>query len=418
MKILFLSDNFPPEVNAPATRTMAHCKEWVKQGHQVTVVTGYPNFPQGKIYPGYRQKWKSLEEIEGIKVVRVWTYMAKNSGSFRRTLDYLSFGLTSFLGSLTLKADLIVATSPQLFTAISGRLLSLVKRRPWVMEVRDLWPDSILAVGALRASRSFRVLLRIEQMLYRSATKIIVVSNAFKSAIHKKGIAVEKLAVVTNGVDDLFKNNNSDPWPEIARISDSTNLRIGYVGTHGMAHGLDIILLAAEQLDESGIHFFLVGDGAAKANLLEEKIKRKISNVHFFDQVGRNTVPSVLAAFDLVIVPLKKSPVFKTVIPSKIFESAALLTPIVLGVEGEAAELVSDYNAGICFEPEDVNDLVKVILDLRDDPILIEKLKEGCQKLALAHDRRVHAIKMLSILEDCIKHRNIESVDVSSEVHH
>ena len=140
MRILFLSDNFPPEVNAPASRTFDHCREWVKAGAEVTVVTCAPNFPQGKVYPGYKNKLWQTEMMDGIRVIRVWTYMVPNKGFIKRTLDYISFSVTGFLAALFVKTDVIVATSPQFFTALAGRTLSWWKRKPWVMEVRDLWP--------------------------------------------------------------------------------------------------------------------------------------------------------------------------------------------------------------------------------------------------------------------------------------
>lgn len=152
MKLLFLTDNFPPEVNAPASRTYAHCKEWVNNGVDVTVITCAPNFPQGKVYKGYKNKLYQTENMDGIKVIRVWTYITGNEGFIKRTLDYISFSVFAFGAGLFQKFDLIVATSPQFFTALCGRTLSFWKRRPWVMEVRDLWPESIKTVGVDRKS--------------------------------------------------------------------------------------------------------------------------------------------------------------------------------------------------------------------------------------------------------------------------
>ena len=156
MKILFLTDNFPPEVNAPASRTYDHAREWVKAGHEVTVITCAPNFPKGKVYQGYKNKWRQEEVMDGIKVIRVWSYIAANKGFVKRTLDFISFSVTSFIAGLTQKTDLIVATSPQFFTALAGRTLSFWKRTPWVMEVRDLWPESIKTVGAMKDNAFIR----------------------------------------------------------------------------------------------------------------------------------------------------------------------------------------------------------------------------------------------------------------------
>ena len=172
MKILFLTDNFPPEVNAPATRTYEHCMEWVSLGAEVTVITCFPNFPQGKIYDGYRNYWKRTEWINGIKVVRVWSYISANEGLIKRTLDYISFSASSFFAGLSEKGDVIIATSPQFFTALSGRALSFWKRKPWIMEVRDLWPESIKTVGAMKDNLFIRYFEWQEKRCYKSARKM------------------------------------------------------------------------------------------------------------------------------------------------------------------------------------------------------------------------------------------------------
>ena len=175
MKVLFLTDNFPPEVNAPATRTYEHCCEWVKKGVEVTVITCAPNFPDGKVFNGYKNKVYQTEIIDGIKVVRVWTYINANKGFIKRILDYLSFMVASFLAGIFIKTDIIVATSPQFFTSISGRWLSFWKRKPWIMEVRDLWPESIKAVGAMKTNLAITFFEFLEKRMYKSAYK-----NLFK----------------------------------------------------------------------------------------------------------------------------------------------------------------------------------------------------------------------------------------------
>ena len=202
MKILFLTDNFPPEVNAPATRTYEHCVKWVELGHQVTVITCFPNFPKGKIYEGYKNRLIKKESIDGVNVIRVWSYIAKSKGFVSQIIDYLSYSFTSIIVGVFVKTDIIIATSPQFFTAISGRILSFFKVKPWVMEVRDLWPDSIVAVGSMsKKSKAFEILKKIEHRLYLNAQKIIVVTDSFKEyLIEKHFIPSEKIGVFKNGV--------------------------------------------------------------------------------------------------------------------------------------------------------------------------------------------------------------------------
>src|SRR5690606_27702758 len=202
MKVLFLTDNFVPETNAPATRTYEHCKEWVKQGVDVTIITCVPNFPKGKVFDGYKNKLIQKEVIDGIKVIRVWSYISANQGTVKRILDYVSFMVSSFLVGLFIKTDLIVATSPQFFTAISGRWLSFWKRKKWIMEVRDIWPESIKAVGAMKDSCLLRFFEFLECKMYKSAYKIVVVTDSFKNYLidtHK--IDSNKIGIVKNGVD-------------------------------------------------------------------------------------------------------------------------------------------------------------------------------------------------------------------------
>src|SRR6056297_170746 len=201
MKILFLTDNFPPEVNAPATRTHEHCKEWVKNGAEVTVITCFPNFPKGKVYEGYKNQWKKTEEIDGIKVIRVWSYISANEGFIKRILDYISFSFTSFIHGLVENFDVIVATSPHFFTALAGRTLSFWKRKPWIMEVRDLWPESVKTVGAMKDNFFIRYFEKEEIWNYKSAERIITVTDSFKKTITGKGISQKKIDVVKNGAN-------------------------------------------------------------------------------------------------------------------------------------------------------------------------------------------------------------------------
>ncbi|WP_029859794.1 glycosyltransferase family 4 protein, partial [Vibrio parahaemolyticus] len=244
MHILFLTDNFPPEGNAPATRTYEHAIRWVRAGHKVTVVTCAPNFPEGKVFEGYKNTWYQKHDIDGINVVRVKTYITANEGFLKRILDYISFMITGFLAGLfQKKVDVIVATSPQFFCACAGWALSTAKRKPFVFELRDIWPASITAVGAMKDSFAIRMLEKIELFLYRKADSIISVTHSFKDELIKRGINGEKVDVVLNGVDlTRYK-------PTIGKDSELEihyNLEgkfvAGYIGTHGMAHGLEHIV--------------------------------------------------------------------------------------------------------------------------------------------------------------------------------
>ncbi|MBC5646513.1 glycosyltransferase family 4 protein [Parabacteroides sp. BX2] len=399
MKILFLTDNFPPEVNAPATRSYEHCKEWVQRGIDVTIITCFPNFPQGKIYKGYKNKLYQSEFIDGIHVIRVWTYITANEGFIKRTLDYISFSVSGFIAGLFQKTDIIIATSPQFFTALSGRTLSFWKRKPWIMEVRDLWPESIKTVGAMNENILIRYFEWQEKRCYHSAKKIVVVTDSFKRRLVERGIDSSKIEVVKNGVNrSLFV-----PVVKDLQLLNELGLQnkkiIGYIGTHGMAHKLDFILQCAKGMEgRSNYHFLFLGSGAEKRNLLDLKEKLDLKNVTMLDPVSKLEVKRYISILDIALINLRKSELFTTVIPSKIFENAGMEIPILMGVNGEAREIIESYHAGVCFEPESETEFCEKLDLLLTDENLYNECKEGCKKLSLDFDRNLLANKMLQII--------------------
>lgn len=396
MKILFLSDNFPPEVNAPATRTLEHCKEWVKAGHEVTVITCHPNYPIGKVYSGYKNCWKRVEEVEGIKVIRVWTYIASNKGFAKRILDYISFSITSFFAGLFLKCDIIVATSPQFFTALSGRTLHFFKRKPWIMEVRDLWPDSIKSVGAMKDGIVLRYFSKEEMWCYRSAKQIVVVTDTFKEVISGRGIPASKISVIKNGANLNLFTPREKPAHLVEKYGMAGKTVLGYVGTIGMAHKIDFLIDCVKELPECVL--MIMGDGAEKEAMIEKVKKENVTNVVFIDSVPKEQVPDYVALQDLALVNLRRDPLFTTVIPSKIFETSAMHIPIMLGVDGEARKLVEQYGAGLYYEPENKADFLEKLNIMLSGRQKYEECQVGCDKLARAFDRKKLAQEMLEII--------------------
>tara|TARA_B110000003_G_scaffold130272_1_gene132285 strand:+ start:243 stop:1451 length:1209 start_codon:yes stop_codon:yes gene_type:complete len=398
MRILFITDNFPPEHNAPSIRTFEHSVEWVKKGHDVTIITGAPNFPIGKVFPGYKNSLFSKEIIEGIKVIRVWTYISPNKGFLKRIIDYISFGITSFIVGLFIKTDIIIATSPQFFSAISGRLLSFFKIKPWIMEVRDLWPESIAAVGVIKKnSLIFKILEWIEYKLYVSATKIIVVTDTFKKIINSNGIDSNKIFVHKNGVIlDKFKAKNKNK-KLIKSLNLDGKIIFAYIGTHGMAHDLSFIVNTLPEINKKlpNVKFLFIGDGAEKDNLVEEARLLKLKNIIFLPSVPKNEILEYLSIIDVALVNLKKSDTFKSVIPSKIFESAALQKPILLGVEGEAKEIVESYGAGICYEPGNKSSFIKACIKILDFNTY-NQAKLNSANLAKDFDRKKIATQLIN----------------------
>lgn len=398
MKILFLSDNFPPEVNAPAIRTFEHCREWVHQGEEVTVLTCAPNFPKGKLFSGYKNKLSQVEFVDAIRIVRVWSYMASNSGIIKRSLDYFSFAFMAFLRGLFLKTDCIIATSPQFFTIIAGYFLAVFKRKRYVIEIRDLWPESIQAIGAIRNGTLLRFLETIELFLYKRADQIIVVTDSFKQNMVSRGIDPDKIFIVKNG---FLKEKLSQKSPDnnlAAQLGIPAGKPIvGYIGTHGLSHALDFIIRVSADLEKE-VYFLFIGEGAEKESLLALKQSISAENVIMIGNQPQQEIFSYLSLIDISLVNLKKSDTFKTVIPSKIFESAAFQKPILLGVEGEAQELIEHYSAGLAFEPENPVDFVKKLNRLIEDHELYNICQIGCTKLAEDFGRKKLALKLLSII--------------------
>ena len=407
MHILFLTDNFPPEVNAPASRTFEHCREWVKAGHKVTVITGVPNFPLGRVYEGYRNRLWQSEYMEGIRVIRVWTYITANAGFSRRILDYQSFMVTATLAAPFIRrVDIVVGTSPQFFTVCAAYVVSRLKRIPFVFELRDLWPESIRAVGAMQHSRWLNRLERLELFLYRKAARIISVTQSFRRNLAVRGIPVEKVEVITNGVDIArFKPQARDTELE-AELGLQGKFVAGYIGTHGMAHALETLLEAAQRLrdDPQGhdIRILFLGDGANKQNLIEKAREMVLDNVFFLDSVPKDQVVRYWSLLDVSIVHLKKTDLFTSVIPSKLFECMGMGIPVLHGVTGESADIVERENCGEVFEPENADALYRQLLRLKTSPDLLTKYRAGALKAAPHYDRREQAQKLLRILEGLV----------------
>jgi len=400
LKILFITDNFPPEVNAPATRTYEHCKEWVKEGAEVTVITCAPNFPVGKVYDGYKNRLYQKENIEGIEVIRVWSFIAANRGKIRRVLDYISFAFTSFVAGLFQKPDVIIATSPQFFTTWSALGLSKIKRKPWIFELRDLWPESISTVGAMKEGAAVRFLHGIEMGLYKDAAKVIPVTEAFKKNLVSRGIEAEKIEVITNGANTELYTPREKNAELLKKLGLENKFVIGYIGTHGMAHNLEFIVRAIKKIKDPDIYFLFIGGGAKKEDVMKLASHLGVSNASFHVTVPKEKVADYLSIIDVSLAPLKKSDTFKTVIPSKIFEAAAMRKPTLLGVDGQAREIIEKYDAGLYFEPENEADFLDKVKKIKEDRELYKRLQKGCEGLAEAYDRKKLAIEMLNAVRN------------------
>jgi colanic acid biosynthesis glycosyl transferase WcaI len=404
MRILFFSDNFPPEGNAPATRVYEHALRWVRDGHEVSVITCAPNFPEGLLYPGYRNGWRSVESLDGIRVVRVKTYITANEGFVKRTLDYLSFMVAGFTAGLfEARPDVVVATSPQFFCAVGAWALAAVRHLPFVFELRDLWPASIVAVGAMRRSFIIRALEAVELFLYRRADAVVPVTHSFRDDLVSRGIQPDKIHVVLNGVD-LRRYSPAARDVELSRQFDvEGRFVVGYLGTHGMAHGLEKVLEAVEMLrDRPDIAFLFVGGGARRAAVERMVNERGLTNVRLVSRQPKEMMPRLWALCDLSLIPLRDSPVFATVIPSKLFECMGMGIPVLMAApEGEATSIVRVTGCGLALRPEDPTQLAENLRSLADDRPRLHDMREAGLRAAPRFSRDAGARAMLEVLERC-----------------
>lgn len=383
-------------MNAPANRTFEHCKEWVKKSNiEITVITCVPNFPKGKVYDGYKNKLFQTEIIEGIKVIRVWSYIAENKNTVKRTLDFISFSFSSFWVGLFQEFDVVIGTSPQFFTTISAFLLSKIKRKPWVFELRDLWPESIKSVGMINNNSIYKFLEKLELFLYNDANLIVSVTDSFKENLIRRGVESSKIAIHKNGV--LIENfNNVEKNIELLdNFGLNRKFIIGYIGTQGLAHGLDFILNSINELDEK-FHFLFIGGGARNNTLKKIAKINNMKNVTFIDFKPKAEIAKFISIIDVALVNLKKSDTFKMVIPSKIFENAAMNKPILLGVEGEAKNIIKSFNAGEYFLPEDKIDFIKKLKLIKSNlDINSNYYAKGLKRITNAFNRKLIAENML-----------------------
>lgn len=404
MHILFFSDNFFPETNAPASRTFEHCKHWADLGHDVTVITGAPNYPKGIVFPGYKNKVFKKEKVCGVTVIRVWTYITANEGTIRRTVDYLSYMITSFVASLFVKqVDIVVGTSPQFFTVCAAFLASRVKRVPWVFELRDLWPESIKTVGAINNDFLIKILEAIELYLYRQSNLIVTVTHSFKDVLVARGIDGAKVEVITNGANNKLFIHSHESGDLKCRLGLDGKFVLGYVGTLGMAHGLDTLLRAAKVFQEKpetkDFRVLLLGEGAEKKLLLEQAKQLNLQNTIFLDSVPKEEVVVYLSMLDVSIIHLKDYELFKTVIPSKLFECMALGLPVLHGVRGESAEIVRMTGVGVVFEPENVEQLCEAAIFMASNDAVRRRFSDAGPPAAKKYNRESLATRMLSNLE-------------------
>lgn len=409
VKILYISQYFPPEMGAPAARAAELTHHWSESGHDVSVLTGFPNHPTGVVPPEWRVRLRRLayhEKIGAVDVYRTWLWPLPNRKPHERMRNYASFCISAALRGLALpRPDVIIASSPQLLVGISGWWLSFSRGIPLVFEVRDLWPESLSAVGVGNEdSLLHRLLAGVAGFLYEKSTHIVVVTAAFKEHLVRRwSVPEEKIDVVENGVETaLFAPLSYDATQALRLdLGADSKFLVCYIGTMGMAHGLESLLDAAALLQQQGsdASFLLIGEGAEKERIQAQARSRGLFRVRFMDQQPRDKIPAYISAADACLVLLKKTDVFKTVIPTKMLEFMSCARPVILGVDGEARQILENADAGIVIEPENAGAIARAIQRLAENRGLCEEMGRRGREYILQNFSRAHtAEKYIEVL--------------------
>lgn len=407
MKIVVISHYFPPEIGAPSARLYEMSKRWVELGNEVSVVTCFPNHPTGVIPEEYKGVKYKLENMDGIQVHRNYVYATPNKGFIKKTLGHISFMFSSVVFSMKKidRPDVIITSSPTFFSIFSGYWYSLRKKADFVLEIRDLWPAAMIELGVLKEGLITRVLEKMELFFYRKSNKLIVVTQSFKDNVVNRGINGDKVHVITNGVNqNLFfpKEKNQEL---LSKYNLQDKFVISYVGAHGISQNLRTILEVAKIFRSyKNIGFILVGEGAEKDKLKQIASEEELSNVQFIDGQPKELISNFYNSSDLCLIPLKKIEIFKTFIPSKMFEIMACGVPIVASLEGEAAQILKSSNAAAVVQPDNPDEIAKVIQELIDDKEKYNQMKiSGPKFVEKYYSRDKLAEKYLELIKNAAR---------------
>ncbi|GMR25124.1 MAG: glycosyltransferase family 4 protein [Ignavibacteria bacterium] len=410
MKILLITEYFPPEIGAGSNRAFELSKRWIEKGASVTVITGFPDYPDGIIPDEYKNYKFLQEEYQGINVIRTYTVAAPNRGILKRVISFSSFMFSSVIQGTKAshKQDILMATSPPFSVGIAGYIISRLKRIPFVFEVRDLWPESIIQLGQLRNKFIIKILESIERFLYKKSIHIVPVAESTIAVLKEKGISKSKITVIKNGVNLNEVISQQKDGELRAKLGLNRKTIVSYIGTLGLSHALDKVLETAKLLSKKKeLGFLIIGDGAERENLLKKSRQYDLQNVCFIKKVEKEKIASYYSVSDILLVPLKDLPIFKKVIPSKLFEIMAFEKPILISVDGEARSVVESANSGIYVNPEDPNDLKEKILYLVDNSELAAELGRNGRKFVEEYfDRQKLADDYLDLLSSLIKYDN------------
>jgi glycosyltransferase involved in cell wall biosynthesis len=404
MNILYISQYFPPEVGATQNRAVEMAGHLVRLGHQVTVLTEFPNHPKGIIPEQYRGRLYEIDELNGIRVIRVWVLARPKKNFFTRMGFYLSFMFVAALVGTFSKGryDIVYATSPPYFVGVTGLWLSLVKRARFVYEVRDLWLRSAKELGEVNNPRVLALAGHLDNLYYRKAKRVIAVTQGIYQELLAKGLK-EKLHLVYNGTNtELLYDRGAGKRHELGWDGRFVVL---YAGILGIAQGLEHICAAARAMKTvADVQFVFIGEGPVKEQVRQLQKEWALTNLTLMEQVAREEIADYVSAADCGLVPLKNKEVFRGALPSKMFDIMACRRPVILSVDGEARELLEKVGAGLYVEPENVEQLQQAVLRLKTDRALCASMGQAGRAFVENNfSRRQAAVNLEGILQQVMQ---------------
>ena len=412
MRIVVLTQNFPPEVGATSARLHRMTKRLVEKGHRVTVITGMPNYPTGRVFDGYRGKIREESDVDGIRVIRTWLYPSKSSRSLLRFLSYASFTLSSLLlGTWSLRhQDIVLFDTPPLPLVPTGLAIGRITGARVVMNVSDIWPEMAMQLGYPMGRTSLWALKRLERLGYEKSDVVATTTGAARERISQRFPEV-RATVISNGADlRMFDPSHRSEESREALGAGPQDFLVGYFGLHGLFQGLDVVVEVAEKLrDRQTIKFVMVGDGPCREALINLAERKGLDNLRFIDLVDQEQIPSFLASCDASLVPLAAE--FPSTIPSKVYETLASGVPVVISKGCEGARLVEEGNAGRTFRPGDSDELAEALIELEDDRDELAQVRRYCRDLAERFDYDRIAVETEAILQAVVDGAAIPEFD-------
>lgn len=355
--VILLAQWFDPE---PTFKGLAFARELVNLGFEVEVVTGFPNYPGGRIYPGYRIKWIKREFLDGVRVTRLPLYPNHGQSSIKRVVNYVSFAVSALIYGVFVarRANIMYAYHPPLTVGIAAALIKLFRKIPVVYDIQDLWPDTLRATGMLKNTRLLALVAGLCSWVYRRMDHIVVLSPGFKHLLVQRGVPEHKISVIYNWADENSLSKPANRQPSGFPAADG-QFRILFAGNMGKAQALVTVLQAATLLKarQSKICWIMLGSGVEEENLKAEALRQGLDNVVFLPRVSMSDVSLYLQAADVLLVHLRKDPLFSITIPSKVQAYMKVGKPQLMAVDGDAADLLRQSGSGLVVSSENPEEL-------------------------------------------------------------